>query len=73
MDKLGIDKYEWLHSAGGQKPRQLHQHMSGKTYSLSNPPIIQQAKGSQPEVRGKPGDLINCRCRMVPIIQFEEE
>lgn len=70
MEKVGIQQYEWLHSAGGQKPRRLHQQMSGKIYSLANPPIIQEGKGAQREIRGKPGDLINCRCRMVPVIRF---
>lgn len=69
MQKIGIDEYEWLHSAGGQKPRKLHQRMSGEKYSLSNPPVIDEKTGQ----RGKPGDLINCRCRMVPIIKFNEE
>lgn len=67
MEKLGVKEYEWLHSAGGQKPRKLHIAMSGKTYSIANPPIIDEKTGQ----RGKPGDLINCRCRAVPIIRFE--
>ena len=68
MDKAGITKYEWLHSAGGQKPRKLHQRMSGKIYSIDNPPVIDEKTGQ----RGKPGDLINCRCRALPVIEFEE-
>lgn len=68
MQRIGIDKYEWLHSAGGQHPRRLHERMSGNIYSLSNPPVIDEKTG----VRGKPGDLINCRCRMVPIIKFDD-
>jgi SPP1 gp7 family putative phage head morphogenesis protein len=72
MQKLGLDKYEWLHSSGGAEPRELHQHLNGKICSLSDPPIIQYAKGNQPEVRGKPGDLINCRCTMRPVIDFNQ-
>lgn len=68
MQQVGLDEYEWLHSAGGQHPRKLHQRMSGGIYSLSRPPIIDEKTGQ----RGKPGDLINCRCRMVPIIKFNE-
>ena len=68
MDKLGINEYEWLHSAGGQKPRPLHVRMSGKIYRMDNPPVIDEKTGQ----RGKPGDLINCRCRAIPVIHFEE-
>lgn len=68
MNKIGIQEYEWLHSAGSQKPRRLHQTMSGKIYRLDDPPIIDERTGQ----RGKPGDLINCRCRAVPIVKFDE-
>lgn len=68
MDKVGIQEYEWLHSQGGQTPRKLHQRMSGNVYRIDKPPIIDEKTGQ----RGKPGDLINCRCRALPIIKFEE-
>jgi SPP1 gp7 family putative phage head morphogenesis protein len=67
MDKLGIKQYEWLHSAGSQKPRKLHIAMSGKIYDIANPPVIDNKTGQ----RGKPGDLINCKCRAIPIIVFD--
>ena len=68
MKKIGVTEYQWLHSAGGQKPRKLHQRMSDNIYRMDNPPVIDEKTGQ----RGKPGDLINCRCRMVPIIKFNE-
>ena len=68
MEKIGIQEYEWLHSAGGQKPRKLHQRMSGNIYRFDKSPIIDEKTGQ----RGKPGDLINCRCRAVPIIKFSD-
>lgn len=68
MKKIGIQEYEWLHSAGGQHPRKLHERMSGKVYRIDKPPVIDEKTGQ----RGKPGDLINCRCRAIPIIRFEE-
>lgn len=68
MDKIGIQEYEWLHSSGGQHPRKLHQRMSGNVYRIDKPPIIDEKTGR----RGKPGDLINCRCRAIPIIKFSE-
>lgn len=66
MENVGIQEYEWLHSAGGQKPRKLHERMSGNIYRIDTPPIIDERTGQ----RGKPGDLINCRCRAVPVIKF---
>lgn len=68
MKEIGVQEYEWLHSAGGQKPRQLHQRMSGNIYRIDKPPIIDEKTGQ----RGKPGDLINCRCRAIPVIKFNE-
>ncbi len=72
MEAIGLKKYEWLHSAGDIEPRPLHLPLSGNIFSFDDPPVIQYAKGSLPEVRGKPGDLINCSCKMVPIIEFDE-
>lgn len=69
MEKLGVEKYIWVHSNGGQHPRDLHLALDGTVQSLSNPPVIQE----NPLVRGKPGDLINCRCTMQPVIEFEDE
>lgn len=73
MRALGVKKYKWIHSGGSREPRQLHQDYNGKIFSLDDPPIIQYAKGSLPQVRGKPGDLINCLCTMSPVITFEDD
>lgn len=69
MEKLGLDKFEWLHTGGSNEPRKLHQQMSGNIYSLSNPPVIDLKTGE----RGIPGQLINCRCRMLPVITFGDD
>lgn len=66
LTKLGVKKFEWLHSAGAHKPRPDHVAMNGKTYSFDNLPVIDRKTGE----RGIPGQLINCRCRMVPVIDF---
>lgn len=66
MEVLGIKKFQWLHSGGGQHPRKLHQRLSGQIFSLDDPPVIDERTGE----RGLPGQLINCRCRMVPVIEF---
>lgn len=68
MDRLGLKKFEWLHSGGSNEPRHLHIELSGQIFELSKPPIIQK----KPEVRGFPGDLPNCRCRYLPLIEFED-
>lgn len=67
MKALGIKKFEWLHSAGGVEPRPLHIGvLNRRIFSLADPPIIDERTGE----RGLPGQLINCRCRMVPVVDF---
>jgi len=75
MEALGIDTYEWVHSGGGKEPRPEHKQrypagLNGGIFSLNDPPVIQKATGGKPAIRGKPGDLINCRCTMRPVIKF---
>lgn len=70
MKGLGIKQFEWLHSAGGKEPRPLHKNvLNGNVYSLDDPPVIDERTGE----KGLPGQLINCRCRMVPVISFTAE
>lgn len=71
MASVGITEYRWLHSGGGQHPRKLHEMrgdkgLNGNVYRFDDPPIIDERTGQ----RGKPGDMINCRCRMIPIVTF---
>lgn len=67
MEQLGIKQFEWLHSGGGNEPRPLHlNELDGNIYSLDDPPVIDEKTG----VRGLPGYLINCGCRMRPVIKF---
>lgn len=68
MQALQLDDFEWLHSGGGQHPRKLHISYSGKLFKLSDPPIIDLRTGE----RGIPGQAINCRCVMRPVIRFSE-
>lgn len=69
MGALGVRKFRWLHSSGGKEPRPLHKDtLNGEIFDLANPPIIDEKTGE----RGLPGQLINCRCRMVPIVEFGE-
>jgi len=68
MMSVGVKKFEWIHSGGGQHPRQMHIDMSGNIYSFDDPPEIDE-NGT----RGYPGDAPNCGCTMTPIIEFDEE
>lgn len=68
MEKLGVNQFEWIHSGGGQKPRQHHIDLSGQIYSFDDLPVIDENTGE----RGIPGQLINCGCTMRPVIKFNE-
>ena len=67
---LGIKKFEWLHSSGGKEPRPLHKNvLNHKIFDMNKPPIIDEKTGE----RGYPGQLINCRCRMIAVISFDDD
>jgi SPP1 gp7 family putative phage head morphogenesis protein len=67
MQSAGITKYEWLHTGGSDKPRKDHIAMNGNIYRFDDPPIVDRKTGE----RGHPGSLINCRCRLKPVIEFD--
>lgn len=74
MEDIGIKKFEWVHSGGSQKPRDYHRErhpngLNGGIFSFDDPPVIDTATGE----KGFPGQLVNCKCSMVPIIEFEQE
>jgi len=66
MKSSGIKKFIWLHSGGGQHPRPDHVAMNGKEYSFDDLPVIDRNTGE----RGIPGQAINCKCTMKPVIDF---
>lgn len=67
MSALNVRKFEWLHSGGGKVPRDLHKHkLNGEIFDLDNPPVIDEKTGE----RGLPGQLINCGCRMIPVVDY---
>ncbi len=68
MKAAGVKQFEWIHSGGGAEPRALHVQYDGQTFSMDDPPVIDKRTGQ----RGFPGELINCRCRMRPVIDFTE-
>lgn len=68
QQELGISRGIWQHSAAGKEPRPTHVAMDGKPYSL--------ARGMWDSDEGEyvhPGQLINCRCTMRPVIEGFEE
>ena len=72
MESAGINKFEWLHSGGGRDPRSHHKlrwpsGLNGGIFSFDDLPIIDEKTGE----RGIPGQAINCKCRMKPVIEFE--
>lgn len=69
MQKCGLKKFKWLHSGGSAHPRPLHIRLSGQVFSFDDPPIIDENTGE----RGIPGQAINCRCRMQPVIDFSDD
>jgi SPP1 gp7 family putative phage head morphogenesis protein len=69
MQKVGVQKFEWVHSGGGDKPREDHIAMSGNIYSFDDPPVIDEKTGE----RGLPGQAPGCKCIMQPVYEFNEE
>lgn len=67
MKSVGVRRFTWRHSGGGAEPRQLHKEYDGQVFDLDNPPIVDERTGE----RGLPGTTFNCRCFMVPVLEFE--
>lgn len=73
MREVGLSKFRWLHSGGGQRPRELHitnypAGLNGGIYDVNDPPLIQE----NPPVYGLPAFLPFCKCRMVPLLIVEK-
>ena len=68
LQALGVEEYVWIHTGGERYPRELHMKYNGRRFRYDKPPIIDKHTGE----RGKPGDLINCRCVARPVLQFSK-
>ena len=67
LQSLGVEEYVWIATGGERYPRPLHHHkLNGQTFRYDDPPVIDEKTG----VRGKPGDLIGCRCRQRAVLNF---
>lgn len=63
---VGMKKWEWVHSGGSADPRKLHLQYDGQIFDYDNPPVIDERTGE----RGFPGQAINCRCTMAPVLEL---
>lgn len=69
----GVKQFEWGHSGGSLHPRESHIDIAGKVFSFENVREEQAALGVPLSDRGLPGEPINCKCYMRPIIVFETD
>lgn len=68
QQELGIKRGIWMHSHAGKVPRPTHVAQNNKPYSI--------VKGFYDTDEGEwvhPGQLINCRCTMRPVIEGFED
>ena len=69
----GVKQFEWGHSGGSLHPRESHIDIAGKIFSFEHIREEQAALGVPQVDRGLPGEPINCKCYMRPIIVFETD
>lgn len=73
MMNVGVKEFEWVHSSGSIEPRKSHIKISGHIFSFENLEKEQAQLGVPEKDRGIPGMPINCRCIMVPVIDFSKD
>jgi uncharacterized protein with gpF-like domain len=71
MENIGVTQFEWLHTGGSQSPRESHVKISGMIFSFDNLIAEQIAAGVPERDLGMPSIPPYCRCRMLPVIDFE--
>lgn len=86
LSKAGIQKVEWVHSGGGYTVREYHYRkwdgvsgkddgrpngLNGYIFDIDKPPVIQLQQGKQPEVRGYPAQLPNCKCVLRAVVELD--
>ncbi len=64
---LGIEEFKWMHVTGSRHPRKKHIELSGKIFRFDSPPVADEKTGG----RFLPGEQINCRCLVIPVIKFD--
>lgn len=64
----GINKWQWIYTYRSHTERPWHvNYLRNKIFDNNNPPIIDP----KTKVRGYPGQLPNCKCRMRPILEID--
>lgn len=63
FEDAGVTRYIWR-TAGDSRVRKDHDHLDGREFLYSQPPIIDRATGQ----RGNPGQGFNCRCVDEPVL-----
>ena len=61
LKSVGIQKVRWA------EPREVHLRVEGQVFDLDDPPIIDERTGQ----RGWGGEVPNCKCTVVPVIEFD--
>ena len=64
----GVTKGKWLHTSSGKTYRESHVDMDGTIYDME--------EGCFDDDYGdyiQPGELVNCRCLCVPVLDFSKE
>jgi SPP1 gp7 family putative phage head morphogenesis protein len=64
----GVKKGKWMHTSAGKTYRDSHVQMDGELYDLE--------QGCYDDDYGdyvQPGELVNCRCVCIPVIDFGNE
>ena len=81
--QIGVQKVMWLHTHNKETSRPYHirkwdgdysnyphvNGLNGLIFDIDNPPVIQEATKTQPEIRGYPAQLPFCRCIMRAVIE----
>lgn len=70
MIEHGLDKFQWIYTYESITPRKLHIKLNNTICSISDPPIIENKNNKI--IKGLPGQLINCKCKMRPVIRIGE-
>lgn len=73
MESAGVKKFRWIHSGGGNEPREHHLKqwpagLNNGVFSFDDPPVIDERTGET----GFPAQLPYCGCTMQPVIDLDD-
>lgn len=70
-DVMGIHWYEWS-TCEDERVRDSHAHMNGILCRWSDPPAPEQLAGQASTGHYHPGNIYNCRCIALPVIDMQD-